>query len=242
MQPAGRITLDHSHSRLCSAGSGCSSESVRRRCAPSAATADAAGVNTRRRGRGPARAAPAWRGRRAPAGSAAAAPRAGHQVSDAHTPCHGNQGLTCIDSAVRATRRATTRRTSSTGRGPAGMSRLGESNPRPTHYEKSAHRLRGAHRVHPSTSPESPRTPGPSVGLHFVPRTVPGRRSGTVGEDADRLDGPPGGCATDELERALGRVPGPGMPVLCTTVTGQWRSQITDAAFSRHPAAWRRPW
>jgi hypothetical protein len=39
-------------------------------------------------------------------------------------------------------------------------SRLGESNPRPTHYEKSAHRLHDAHPVHRRTSDRSPCTAG----------------------------------------------------------------------------------
>jgi hypothetical protein len=56
-------------------------------------------------------------------------------------------------------------------------SRLGESNPRPTHYEFSAHRIRCAHPVHPCTSGWTRRSEPDTVRLHFVPRTASRRRS-----------------------------------------------------------------
>jgi hypothetical protein len=56
-------------------------------------------------------------------------------------------------------------------------SRLGESNPRPTHYERRDHRIHHALAVHRCTSQRSPCTTTPSVGRHFRPRTRPRRRS-----------------------------------------------------------------
>ena len=52
-------------------------------------------------------------------------------------------------------------------------SRLGESNPRPTHYENSRHRIHHAHIAHSCTSNRSPCSTKPSVGHRFVPRMVP---------------------------------------------------------------------
>jgi len=55
----------------------------------------------------------------------------------------------------------------------AEMSRLGESNPRPTHYDNSRHRIHHAHTAHPCTSNRSPCSTRACVGRHFVPRIVP---------------------------------------------------------------------
>src|SRR5690349_9198185 len=53
------------------------------------------------------------------------------------------------------------------------MSRLGESNPRPTHYENSRHRIHRAHAAHSCTASRSPCSTRPPVGHRFVPRMVP---------------------------------------------------------------------
>jgi len=54
-----------------------------------------------------------------------------------------------------------------------GWSRLGESNPRPTHYENSRHRIHSAHNAHSCTSIRSPCSSRSPVGRCFVPRMVP---------------------------------------------------------------------
>ena len=56
-------------------------------------------------------------------------------------------------------------------------SRLGESNPRPTHYERRDHRIHHARPVHRCTSERSRCTTTTSIGRHFRPRTRPRRRS-----------------------------------------------------------------
>jgi hypothetical protein len=52
-------------------------------------------------------------------------------------------------------------------------SRLGESNPRPTHYANSRHRIHHAHCAHSCTSNRSPCSTRMPVGRRFVPRMVP---------------------------------------------------------------------
>ena len=60
-------------------------------------------------------------------------------------------------------------------------SRLGESNPRPTHYECVVPRPHRAHRVHPCTSESTRCSPSPTVGLHLRPRRRPRQRSTEAG-------------------------------------------------------------
>jgi hypothetical protein len=62
-------------------------------------------------------------------------------------------------------------------KGAEAWSRLGESNPRPTHYEDYDRRVRGPPRVHRCKSGRSPCTFSPTRRRRFVPRTVPRRRS-----------------------------------------------------------------
>src|SRR6476661_732020 len=59
------------------------------------------------------------------------------------------------------------------------MSRLGESNPRPTHYEYAEPRIHHALGVHPCTSECSPCAESDSSELHWRPRRRPQQRSKT---------------------------------------------------------------